>query len=76
MRHVRYVPRPQFRRADELTVREMCQRFGVRLFVVYYWIEHGVVPARREKRWISVADWPEFREGSGAEALGRAIATT
>jgi len=48
VRHSRSVPRPQFRRSDELTVREMRDRFGVGLFVVYYWIKQGIVSARRE----------------------------
>lgn len=41
------IPAPTLKRPDELTVTEMMQRFGVSRHVVYYWIERGVVTARR-----------------------------
>ena len=47
IRHRHDVPGPSFKRSDELTVRQMCEKFGVSHHVVYYWIEHGIVSARR-----------------------------
>jgi hypothetical protein len=41
------IPAASLKRADELTVKQVAQRFGVRPSVVYYWIEHEVIPARR-----------------------------
>lgn len=47
IRHRHHVPVPSFKHSDEWTVREMCEKFGVSLHVVYYWIERGIVSARR-----------------------------
>ena len=44
------IPRPELLKAtDELTVNEVMARFGVSRNVVYYWIERGVVEARKCK---------------------------
>ena len=58
---VRYryrIPLPQLRRPDEMTVSQMMEKLGVSRHVVYYWIERGVVKARRLNRgspyWITV----------------------
>ena len=58
---VRYryrISAPQLKHPDELTVEQMMQEFGVSRHVVYYWIERGVVKARRLNRgspyWITV----------------------
>ena len=48
VRHARYVPQPPFRRSDELTIKEMRNRFGVSAFVVRYWIERGIVSAHQQ----------------------------
>ena len=32
-----------------LTVNQVCERYGVSIWVVYYWIEHGLIPAQRRK---------------------------
>ncbi|MCW2239274.1 MerR family transcriptional regulator [Azospirillum canadense] len=34
---------------DTLTVKEVSRRYGVSAGVVYYWIEHGLVPAHRRR---------------------------
>jgi DNA invertase Pin-like site-specific DNA recombinase len=50
IRWVRYryaIPRAQLQQPDEITVKEAAQKFGVNPGVVYYWIEHGIVEARR-----------------------------
>jgi excisionase family DNA binding protein len=47
---VRYrydIPAPCLKGPDELTVGEVANRLGVRPGVVYYWIEHGHLSARR-----------------------------
>jgi hypothetical protein len=32
---------------DEVTVQQLCQRLGVSLYVIHYWIKRGMIPARR-----------------------------
>ena len=58
------IPVPQLKREDELTVKQMAQKFGVSMYVVYYWIERGMVNARRlnsgSPYWIQIN--PEKRE--------------
>jgi DNA invertase Pin-like site-specific DNA recombinase len=47
------------KRPDELTVQQLGQRFGVSMHVVYYWIERGLVEARRlnagSPYWITIS---------------------
>lgn len=43
------IPGAQLKRPNELTVKEMSQKFDVSQGVVYYWIERGYVTARRVK---------------------------
>jgi hypothetical protein len=47
IRHRYHVPQPSNRHPDELTVRQVCEKFGVSIHVVYYWIDRGIVSARR-----------------------------
>jgi excisionase family DNA binding protein len=47
MRYRNDIPTPSLKRSDELTVRQVADRFAVSLGVVYYWIERGHLPARR-----------------------------
>jgi DNA invertase Pin-like site-specific DNA recombinase len=63
---VRYryeIPSPSLKRPEELTVQEMTKRFGVSMYVVYYWIQRGIVQARRINNgspyWISMDDKKE-----------------
>jgi DNA invertase Pin-like site-specific DNA recombinase len=41
------IPPATLKRAEELTVHQVAQQFGVSEGVVYYWIEHGIITARR-----------------------------
>jgi len=41
------IPAPSLKRSEELTIKQVADRFGVRPGVVYYWIAHGHLPARR-----------------------------
>ena len=41
------IPKPELKQADEFTVNEVMKRFAVSRHVVYYWIDRGVVEARR-----------------------------
>jgi len=45
-------------RPDEMTVSQVMKKLGVSRHVVYYWIERGIVKARRLNRgspyWITV----------------------
>jgi DNA invertase Pin-like site-specific DNA recombinase len=62
------IPAASLKRADELTVQEIAQRFAVSIHVVYYWIERNIVQARRLDAhgpwWITldVAKEKELRE--------------
>jgi hypothetical protein len=40
------IPAPPLKRSEEMTIRQVADRFGVRPGVVYYWIAHGHLPAR------------------------------
>jgi DNA invertase Pin-like site-specific DNA recombinase len=61
IRHIRStysIPAPILKRSDELTVKEIADRFDVSPGVVYYWIERGYLKARRIKMglpyWITL----------------------
>ena len=41
------IPPAELKRPEELTVRQVAQRFGTSDQVVYYWIEHKVIRSRR-----------------------------
>ena len=41
------IPRATLVRAEELTVHQVAEHFGVSANVVYYWIDRGVIQARR-----------------------------
>src|ERR1035438_5503158 len=41
------IPPPTLKKPDELTVHQVAQHFGVSEHVVYYWIEHALVQARK-----------------------------
>ncbi len=71
IRWVRYryqIPSPQLKRPEELTVQQVAKKFNVRPSVVYYWIERGVISARRRNRgtpyWITL---DATKEGELAE---------
>ena len=41
------IPPATLKKPEELTVPQIAQQFGVSPNVVYYWIEHGIIVARR-----------------------------
>jgi len=41
------IPPAMLKKPQELTVQQVAQQFGVGDGVVYYWIEHGIIMARR-----------------------------
>jgi len=49
IRHKHHIPSP-LPPAGTLTVGQVCQRYGVSLWVVHYWIERGIVSAVHHKR--------------------------
>ena len=57
------IPPADLKRLEELTVREVAERFGTSDQVVYYWIEHGVIRSRRlhpgMPHWITLSDTDE-----------------
>ncbi|MDA2927884.1 recombinase family protein, partial [Acidobacteria bacterium AH-259-G07] len=66
VRWIRYryrIPAPDLKHSHELTVKDVASRFGVSPGVVYYWIEHELIPARRLNRgspyWITLDEKAE-----------------
>jgi DNA invertase Pin-like site-specific DNA recombinase len=50
IRWIRYkhrILKPDLKRPNELTVSEVAKKFAISRHVVYYWIEHQIVPTRR-----------------------------
>ena len=41
------IPRAQFKRPEEMTVKQVAEHFGVSHHVVYYWLGRGVLEGRR-----------------------------
>jgi DNA invertase Pin-like site-specific DNA recombinase len=59
------VPPAELKRPEELTVRQVAERFGTSDLVVYYWIERGVIRSRRINagmpHWITLSEQDEQR---------------
>jgi len=59
VRYAYKIPAARLKRPDELTVQQVAERFRVNPNVVYYWIEHSVIPARRLNSgapyWITIS---------------------
>ena len=57
------IPAPVLHRAGELTVQQLSQKFAVSQHVVYYWLQKGLVQARRIKpknqMWIALTPQKE-----------------
>lgn len=64
IRYKHHIPAPTLKYPDELTVAEVAEKFQVSHYVVYYWIERGVIQARQLKRgapyWITLT--PEMEQ--------------
>ena len=69
------IPAPELKRPEELTVAQVAEKFDVSPGVVYYWIERGVVLARRRNRgsalWIALDLETERRLRQWAEKSTR-----
>ena len=59
------IPPAELKRGEELTVRQVAERFGTSDQVVYYWIDHSVIRSRRINpgmpHWITLSDQDEQR---------------
>jgi len=59
------IPKATLKRAEELTVQQVAERFGVSSHVVYYWIDRGVIQARRltagASLWITLDETDDQR---------------
>ena len=59
------IPPAELKRPEELTVRQVAERFGTSDQVVYYWIDHSVIRSRRINpgmpHWITLSDQDEQR---------------
>ena len=65
IRYKHRIPSPEWNRSEEWTVSQVAKKFDVSPNVVYYWIERGVLPARRRNRgsafWITLDPETEQR---------------
>ena len=63
------------KKPEELTVQQVAQRFAVSLYVVYYWIERRVIPARQlssgMQYWITLSDNDEQKLRDWVRNSGR-----
>ena len=61
------IPPAELKRPEELTVRQVAERYGTSDQVVYYWIDHSVIRSRRitpgMPHWITLSDQDEQRLG-------------
>jgi hypothetical protein len=59
------IPPAELKRPEELTVRQVAERFGASDQVVYYWIDHSVIRSRRlhpgMPHWITLSEQDEQR---------------
>jgi DNA invertase Pin-like site-specific DNA recombinase len=59
IRYKHRIPAPTLKKPEELTVDDVVARFHVSRYVVYYWIERGVIDARQQKDgspyWIAIS---------------------
>jgi DNA invertase Pin-like site-specific DNA recombinase len=59
IRYAYKIPAARLKHPDELTVQQVAERFRVNPNVVYYWIEHSVIQARRLNSgapyWITIS---------------------
>jgi DNA invertase Pin-like site-specific DNA recombinase len=57
------IPPPTLKKPDELTVHQVAKHFGVSDHVVYYWIQHALVQARKlgsgSPYWITLSEIAE-----------------
>ncbi|ANG61985.1 resolvase [Marinobacterium aestuarii] len=44
------ITHPDLKRPEELSVKQVADRFGVSIHVVHYWIQHAVIKARQLRR--------------------------
>jgi hypothetical protein len=58
VRYKHHIPAPKSHQPDEVTVRQLSQKFAVSQHVVYYWLNSGLVTARRAqpngRMWITL----------------------
>ncbi|HZM09046.1 MAG TPA: recombinase family protein [Candidatus Limnocylindrales bacterium] len=69
------IPPAMLKKPEELTVQQVAQRFAVSLSVVYYWIEHRVIPARQlssgMQYWITLSENDEQKLQDWVRNSGR-----
>jgi hypothetical protein len=57
------IPPPVLQKPEELTVHQVAQHFGVSENVVYYWIQHAILKARKlnagSPHWITINEADE-----------------
>ena len=75
IRYKHRIPAPELKRPEERTVAQVAEKFDVSPGVVYYWIERGMLSARRRNRgsalWITLDPDTERRLRQWAEESTR-----
>jgi len=63
IRHEHKIPVAPSKLPHEISVQETADRFGVSIYVVYYWIERGLIEARKRNNgspyWITISPQKE-----------------
>lgn len=52
IRYKHSIPSPEIKRPEEFTVKEVAEKFGVSIHVVYYWIEQKLLNVRRINKFM------------------------
>lgn len=64
IRYKHNIPAPNLKHANELTVGQVAEKFGVSTNVVHYWIEHKIIPTRQLRpgrpHWITLTPEKEL----------------
>jgi hypothetical protein len=47
IRYQHHIPGPNLKRPEELTVKEVANKFAISTSVVYYWLRHNIISGRR-----------------------------
>jgi excisionase family DNA binding protein len=70
-------PPGKTKKPEELTVQQVARQFGVSDGVVYYWVEHGVLRARRLNEglpyWITLNAADDCRYSRLTQLFGRLL---
>ncbi len=80
IRHKHSIPAPKLKHPDECSVKQLCDKFGISKNVVYYWIERGIINARKINNgspyWITLNPEKEIELNTWVKTSKRIKTTT